>query len=389
MGAVWSLNGPKQTLTSVASNAVPVIAAKPGPLKEKPTEPGGLEIPNQKANVLEKLREDPKAPQKVLAREEQPVDLSQAAKKDVRRVDLGQSGPTGAAPVNIVAVPTAPVSPLPPAPNPPKVEVSAIAPVVVPQIKPAEAPAKPDLSSLSASPAGNTPPAAKPATVVSSVDPVGASSSSVPKRVKSIRINSSGDPVDAPPASGTAASAPSQPPAAPPKVVSAAKTPAPVAKVPTKQALAAKDTTTPPAGVGDDAAPLQIVPPAGVSRKGSQTPSKAAQRVAAAPVPATDDTTNAIAGQSSVPSSTASAGGKGFSVQFGAPGSTGEANALISKLKSQYPSVMGSVEPRVIKADVNGKSFYRVRSGSVSRDQATTICSELKAAGGNCFISGG
>ncbi|MBY0612260.1 MAG: SPOR domain-containing protein [Beijerinckiaceae bacterium] len=397
VGAVWSLSGPKSGSTTVASANVPVIAAKPGPLKEKPSDPGGLEIPNQKANVLEKPRDDTKAPQKVLAREEQPVDLGQATKKDIRRVDLGQAGPTGAAPVNIVSVPTVPAAPPPavasiappPPPAPANVESSAAASAALAQIKPVETPAKPDLSAVAAQP--TPPPAAKPVPVVAAADPAPPSSVSVPKRVKSIRINSNGEPVDGP--ASPAASAPpvAAPPAPPPaKAVAAAKTPAstPAVKAPAKHAIVARETTTAPAS-GDDAAPLQIVPPAGVSRKSSQTPLKQPQRVAAAPVPATDDTTSAIGGDAQPASAKTSAGGRAFSVQFGAPGSTGEANALISRLKSQYPSVMGSVEPRVIKADVKGKSVYRVRSGSLSRDQANTLCSQLKAAGGNCFVSGG
>lgn len=399
VGAVWSLSGPKQGSTTVASANVPVIAAKPGPLKEKPSDPGGLEIPNQKANVLEKPRDDTKAPQKVLAREEQPVDLGQATKKDIRRVDLGQAGPTGAAPVNIVSVPTAPAAPppavasiAPPAPPAPaKVESSAAASAALAQIKPVDPPAKPDLSAVATQPAPTPAPTAKAAPVVASADPAPPSSVSVPKRVKSIRINSNGEPVDAPASSAASAPPPAAPPAPPPaKVVAAARTPAPTpaVKAPTKHSIVAKETTATPAS-GDDAAPLQIVPPAGVSRKGSQTPLKQPQRVAAAPVPATDDTTSAIGGDTQPVSARTSAGGRTFSVQFGAPGSTGEANALISRLKSQYPSVMGSVEPRVIKADVNGKSVYRVRSGGLSRDQATTMCSQLKAAGGNCFVSGG
>ena len=407
VGAVWSLSGPKQSV-QVASADVPVISAKPGPVKEKPSDPGGLVVPNQSAKVLEKARDDSKAAPKVLAREEQPVDLSQAAKKDVRRVDLGQAGPNGAAPVTIVPVPTVTLAaPSPSAPvkaepvvAPPFIRQAEVPVKVEPAAPVAVVPTPPAIPSTAAPVAVPTPnPPTKPDSIVASADAASGPTPSVPKRVKSIRINSNGEPADAPtpPAASAATPAAAQRPIAPPKPVAVPKvaiaapsTPkAPVKVAPVKEA------TTPSASEQAAAsdAPLVLSPPAGVSRKTTQTPLARPKpvKVAAAPAPATDDTTSAIDPLTARPVDApikSDAGSRKFAVQFGAPGSTGEASTLIGSLKAKYPSVMGSVETRVIKAEVNGKSFYRVRSGAVSRDQANQICSQMKAAGGNCFISG-
>ena len=415
VGAVWSLSGPKKS-AQLASADVPVIAPKPGPAKEKPSDPGGLDVPNQKTAVLEKVKDDLKAPSKVLAREEQPVDLSQAGKKDVRRVDLGQSSPTGAPPVTIVSVPTIPAAP---ATSPPSPSPSIPAPIAsVPAAKAPDPVAKADSQqTASIAPQTQAPvvpsPPTKPVIAAQPDQSAPGPSVSAPKRVKSIRFNANGEPADTPNTpvvAQTPSSLPPIPPAATPAkpaiAVKATPVVAPAPKAQPKQVASrelVKESATPvPALTSDDAAPLKISPPSGVSRKvtaaAATTPAKRASKATqtALAAPATDDGATAeepvgiasSTGQPNASRSTSSDGARKFSVQFGAPGSTGEADALIGKLKSQYPSVMGSVSPRIIKAEVNGKSFYRVRSGALSREEASSICTQLKSAGGACFISG-
>ena len=416
VGAVWSLSGPKKGGLLAASD-VPVIAPKPGPVKEKPSDPGGIDVPNQKTAVLEKVKDDLKAPSKVLAREEQPVDLSQAAKKDIRRVDLGQAGPTGAPPVTIVSVPTLPAAP---ASQPAAAAPSGVAKAPESFFK---SDAQQTASIAAPAPVASTPPGpvvpTPPAKAIVAAPPENAPSPSVsaPKRVKSIRFNADGEPADTaapqlatpsvppvsiPPASAAKTvvvkAAPVSPPVAAPPA--AATSPKAAPKQVASRELVKESATPVPAPALDANAPLQLNPPAGVSRKAATTPVK---RAAPKPVqtalaaPTSDDAATAnqepaavstSAAQPQAARSTSTDGARKFSVQFGAPGSTGEANALISKLKSQYPSVMGSIAPHVIKAEVNGKSFYRVRSGTLSREDANSLCSQLKSAGGACFISG-
>ena len=40
-----------------------------------------------------------------------------------------------------------------------------------------------------------------------------------------------------------------------------------------------------------------------------------------------------------------------------------------------------------MKADVNGKTLYRVRVLGMTKDDATALCSRLVAAGGVCFVA--
>jgi hypothetical protein len=62
----------------------PVIAAKPGVTKERPANPGGVEVPNQDKEVLRPSASQqpgtaqPRQVERVAPREEQPVDLNQA-----------------------------------------------------------------------------------------------------------------------------------------------------------------------------------------------------------------------------------------------------------------------------------------------------------------------
>jgi hypothetical protein len=63
----------------------PVIAADSGPSKVAPVNPGGAEIPNQNKQIYERSGEASADKTKVVSREEQPVDVQQAA-RSMRRV---------------------------------------------------------------------------------------------------------------------------------------------------------------------------------------------------------------------------------------------------------------------------------------------------------------
>lgn len=409
VGAVWSLSASNRSSAQIASADVPVIQPKPGPVKERPADPGGLTIPDQKTAVLEKAKEDLKKPPTIVPREEQPVDLAQAAKKEVRRVDLGTSDGSVAPPVTIVSVPAAPA-------------LEAAKPAAVPAQSSIESgsqgqglrapgfPAKADPGTqdpvkLASAPAALPPQPAVPAKPVATQDQPSIASSGQPKRVKSIRFGLDGEPIEGPTQSPvvqnpipSATVAPATPPVrvssvsvtAPPPPAAAA---APKAK-PHKIAAITEPVREPnPTTGATPGAPLQIAPPSGAARKATKQPKEPAATAArgdpAAPVELARTTTSDEQVESPAePAGRPSGGARKFSVQFGAPGSPAEAQSLISKLKSRYPSVMGPVSTRVLKAEVNGKSVYRVRSVPVTREEATSICGQMKAAGGACFISG-
>eukprot|EP01037_Dinobryon_pediforme_P006360 gene6360-6427_t len=118
----------------------------------------------------------------------------------------------------------------------------------------------------------------------------------------------------------------------------------------------------------DPNAPLQLTP--------SDAPAAKPAKIAAAqPVAAADATT------------TATTTGDGFAAQLGTAGSEAEARTLAGNLRAQYGASLGGQSPVVRKADVNGKTVYRVRVVGLARDEAVNLCEKLKGAGGQCFVA--
>ncbi len=59
-----------------------------------------------------------------------------------------------------------------------------------------------------------------------------------------------------------------------------------------------------------------------------------------------------------------------------------------SNLTRRYASVIGGRDVVIQTADIAGKgTYYRVRVGANSRDEASSLCASLKSAGGSCFVS--
>jgi cell division septation protein DedD len=82
------------------------------------------------------------------------------------------------------------------------------------------------------------------------------------------------------------------------------------------------------------------------------------------------------------------AGGGGFSVQLAAEGSEDAAQARFQRMRGQFGEVLGGASPSVRRAEVGGRSVYRLRvGGSLSRDEAVALCERLKASGGSCFVA--
>ncbi|KAF0226945.1 MAG: sporulation domain-containing [Beijerinckiaceae bacterium] len=65
---------------------VPTIAARPEPTKERPADPGGVDIPNQNKQVLAARNTPETKPASVINTTEQPLDLNQVTKRDSVRV---------------------------------------------------------------------------------------------------------------------------------------------------------------------------------------------------------------------------------------------------------------------------------------------------------------
>lgn len=83
-----------------------------------------------------------------------------------------------------------------------------------------------------------------------------------------------------------------------------------------------------------------------------------------------------------------SAGPGGYAVQVSSQRSEAEAEAAFRALQAKYPQELGGRHPMVRRADLGAKGvYYRALVGPFASDQqATELCSKLKAAGGSCII---
>lgn len=183
-----------------------------------------------------------------------------------------------------------------------------------------------------------------------------------PRRVRTVSIRPDGSPA----ASGEAAAAqPTVTAALPPRAPAVAATPVaapqPPARSPVAEAPKAQERVTPPAATT----------PSGPLKLASAAPS--------AP-PAAQPATSATAA--------IRAGSGDFIVQLAAPGSEAEARATFAGLQRKYGNLLGGYSPIVRKTELaGGKTVYRLRVGPFSREDATSMCTQLQGAGGQCFIA--
>jgi hypothetical protein len=75
-----------------------------------------------------------------------------------------------------------------------------------------------------------------------------------------------------------------------------------------------------------------------------------------------------------------------FAVQLGVSQSEADARAMLQRLQQKYADLSGQL-PLIRKAEVNGKSFYRVRVGPMSNDDASSLCSKLRGQGADCYVA--
>jgi hypothetical protein len=94
---------------------------------------------------------------------------------------------------------------------------------------------------------------------------------------------------------------------------------------------------------------------------------------AAFPAPISSGAGNAVAGP--------------YAVQVTSQRSEADAQASYRSLQAQFPSVLGSRQPVIKKADLGDKgTYYRAQIPFQSQGEASEFCSSLKAAGGQCVV---
>jgi len=78
----------------------------------------------------------------------------------------------------------------------------------------------------------------------------------------------------------------------------------------------------------------------------------------------------------------------GYTVQVSSQRSKEEAQSSFRDLQAKYPDLLSGRAPIIRRADLGAKGiYYRAMVGPfASADQATELCSNLKAAGGSCLV---
>jgi hypothetical protein len=329
--------------SSMLPSLPPIIKADAGPNKIVPNKP--------KSNPSDQADANAASGEKLVSREEQPVDVPAPANPAPRAVatvpifpdpNSGQAGvpssAQGAASASIgSAFPASTAAPPPmeanTAPAQPAASIWPPAPNAAPG---------PAGGTASAAPNGMVPSPKKVHTVIIRTDETGSA----------------------------AADASTAPPPAP--------APAPVRTVPAR--MAAPQARPAPAqrveARADANGPLSIVP----------------QSNGAAAAPSRSRTALARPGElrpsERAEAAPAAAAAGGYTVQVTSQRSEAEAQAEFRTLRAKYPGQLGGRAPIIRRADLGAKGvYYRALVGPfASADQAAELCSKLKAAGGSCLV---
>lgn len=76
-----------------------------------------------------------------------------------------------------------------------------------------------------------------------------------------------------------------------------------------------------------------------------------------------------------------------FAVQVGSSPSEPDAKGLLAKAQKKFPDLLGGFKGEIQTGDVAGKTVYRVVvTGFAGQADAAALCSQLKAAGQDCFV---
>jgi hypothetical protein len=313
----------------------PIIKAESGPNKIAPSGVGSQDSASRDAN-------DNKAAsrERLVSREERPVDIPQpvtsTAPRSVSTVPVFPDPPSIGGPGAVVGYSAGQSSSNPAMSTPPPAPL---------------APAMPTTTASNPNAGQALPPAAMPS--VSTVAPAtpGMPAAPGPKKIRTVTIHT--DQSSA--ADGTAGSSASQ-------------------------AVASRQGTQSPQGSN---APLSIVP------SSPEAPAAAAPvRPRPAPVqPAPPSKPPANETASAAPAVPVATGG-GYAVQISSQRSEEEAQSSFRDLQAKYPDLLGGRTPIIRRADLGAKGiFFRAMVGPfTSADQATELCSNLKAAGGSCLV---
>jgi hypothetical protein len=340
IGGVFALRGgvpglPKQP---------PFIAAAQGPTKVQPPSDETVTSANDAgANLLKDSTQADHV--KVVASEEQPVDLSAEAKPAAAANSPSttvEPGASGGSPVK--GTDDAPVVVMPPVGQPPVAQqFPDPKPVRTVSLRPDGTPIPPSMVATAegsdAAPLTETPKSPAKAATKPAAETAGSAQASTPK-------------LDVPTKLSAKSSA---------RVV--------VAKTDTTAPGAATDAQNEPAQIEGPAKSDKPVKPPKSQQAAVQTGNPAAPAQAAGDSP------------------TAATSSPGWAVQLAAPKSEAEAKSTAARLGAKYESALNGSAIGVHKAVVNGETIYRLRVVGLSKADAASLCARLKGDGGDCFIA--
>jgi hypothetical protein len=353
IGGMFALG--KGERIAAGGSDIPVIAAKKDPAKEKPAEPGGLEIPNQNKQVLSPREAGEVKSAQVVTTTEQPLDLNQVTRRESVRV-IAPSPYQGAntpianqagTPAGIQAVTAPGGTPADPASANGALEPRRVTSVRIP-VGGGEA-APPVATQTPAPPATPVPPSRVP--VGSGAPASGGVASSATPSIAAL----SAEATRAGAESALSGPAPRTPPKAETRPVTAIPAPATTIEAP------APRTETP------RAAPPQRVP--------APAPQRAAN---AAPL--------SLGPANEVAQPAGSTGGA-FAIQLASRPSEADARAASTSLRGRYSAILSGRAPVVVSGEANGQTVYRVRVAGYSQADANEACRRIKATGGGCFVT--
>ncbi|MBV9076628.1 MAG: SPOR domain-containing protein [Methylobacteriaceae bacterium] len=376
------------------SGPPPLITADTAPTKVAPQDPGGIDIPNQDRQILEKGAGDG-GKARLVDRQEQPVDVREAARNLPAPPDLPPTptpAPVPPAPAAVAAAPNAAPDAPPAELRGPQAAGNALSSVLGEPRRVRTVVVRPDGSSY------DNPPSAPAQTASAQPSIPSFSSLPAPVAVPTIPIGPNGAPAPSAAAAAPAAAIPAAPsatpggttPAAAPAAVTVLPPQRPRGELRAASAAASATPTSTPGGAparasGQPArdaqasgnAPLQLGRPAD---RGNARTAAAPQPAAPPDAGAEGETTTAAAAQ---PAPRRAA----FSVQIASRTSEDEARQSYEQLSDRYATDLGGRPASIARAEVNGRSVYRVKVGPMTREAATTLCTRLKASGGACTVT--
>jgi SPOR domain len=312
----------------------PIIKAEGGPNKIIPNAVAAKDSAAQEADA-----NDAASHERLVSREERPVDIPPAttstAPRPVSTVPVFPDPPPMGGPGAVVGYSASPSS------NP------AISTETTAQAAPT-APTAPALTTATAPNPSAVQGAAPAAAASVATTTPGPPIAPAPKKIRTVTIHADSSGATADAVAGSSANVPARPGAQSPQ--------------------------------GGNA-PLSIVPS---STEASTTPARP-RPAPAQPVPLNKPLASETA--SAAPAAPVATGGS-YAVQVSSQRSEEEAQSSFRDLQTKYPNLLGGRTPIIRRADLGAKGiFFRAMVGPfASADEATTLCSNLKAAGGSCLV---